>query len=42
LTLVLYDICDGTELGILVRYSKKGTGYNFCDTILPYHNSMWN
>ncbi len=23
---------------VLARYSKKRTGYNFCDTILPYLN----
>jgi len=22
----------------MARYSKKETGYNFCDTRLPYHN----
>ena len=22
----------------MARYAKKGAGYNFCDTILPYHN----
>jgi len=26
---------------LMARYSKKGTGYNFCDTILWYHNCLW-
>jgi hypothetical protein len=26
------------ELVVLARYSKKKTGHNFCDIILPYHN----
>jgi len=29
---------SSTIFGLLARYSKKGTGYNFCDTILPYRN----
>ena len=30
--------CTLDRVVVSARYSKKETGFNFCDTILPYHN----
>ena len=41
LNLGYFHITTWRKVEILARYSKKGTGFNFCDTKLPYHNIIW-